>query len=95
MSVAIGELPAGNYLVQARLFDINQPKAGPQMVSATLAVLVGMGFTPNRRAAAHGFRETDNPSPDHADQRPGHAGQARQARADFSNRLRKSVECFA
>jgi hypothetical protein len=38
MPVAIGELPAGNYTVQARLFDINQPKAGPQIVSATLAV---------------------------------------------------------
>jgi len=38
MPVAIGELPAGNYLVQARLFDINQPKAGPQVLSTTLAV---------------------------------------------------------
>src|SRR5882672_9526595 len=38
MPVVIGELPAGNYAVQARLFDINQPKAGPQVVSATLAV---------------------------------------------------------
>jgi hypothetical protein len=38
MPVAIGELPAGNYNVQARLFDINQPKAGPQIVSASLAV---------------------------------------------------------
>jgi hypothetical protein len=38
MPVAIGELPAGNYTVQARLFDINQPKAGPQVVSASLAV---------------------------------------------------------
>lgn len=39
MPVAIGELPAGNYTVQARLFDINQPKAGPQVVTRSLAVL--------------------------------------------------------
>jgi len=39
MPVAIGELPAGNYNVQARLFDINQPKAGPQVVTTSLAVL--------------------------------------------------------
>jgi hypothetical protein len=38
MPVAIGELPAGNYTVQARLFDINQPKAGPQVVTSSLAV---------------------------------------------------------
>lgn len=38
MPLDIGELPAGNYVVQARLFDINQPKASPQIVSASLAV---------------------------------------------------------
>lgn len=38
MSVAVGELAAGNYTVQAQIFDINQPKAGPQVVSTSLAV---------------------------------------------------------
>jgi len=35
----VGELPPGNYTVTARLFDINQPGATPQIVNSALAVV--------------------------------------------------------
>jgi hypothetical protein len=37
--VSLGELPPGNYTLQARLFDINQPNAAPTMVNANLPVV--------------------------------------------------------
>jgi hypothetical protein len=35
----VGELPPGNYTITARLFDINQSGATPQIVNGTLAVV--------------------------------------------------------
>ena len=37
--VAVGELPAGNYTVQARLIDISNPQAAPQVVSSSFGVV--------------------------------------------------------
>ena len=39
MTVSLGELPAGNYTVVARLYDIAQPDAPPQVVTTNVPVL--------------------------------------------------------
>jgi hypothetical protein len=38
-AVSLGELAAGNYAVQARLYDIGRPEAPPMVVSTNIAVL--------------------------------------------------------
>jgi hypothetical protein len=38
LPVTLGELPPGNYTVRARLFDIGQPKAAPQVIEAYVPV---------------------------------------------------------
>lgn len=37
--VNLGELPAGNYAVEARIYDISRPGAAPQVVSASFPVM--------------------------------------------------------
>ena len=37
--VPLGELPPGNYVVQARVVDISRPNANPELISGTIAVV--------------------------------------------------------
>lgn len=39
MPLSLGELAPGNYTVQARLFDIDKPKAAPQTISTNVPVI--------------------------------------------------------
>lgn len=39
LAVTLGELAPGNYTVQARLFDIDQPKSSPQTISVNVPVI--------------------------------------------------------